>query len=86
MKIFFRIIKLLIKPRYLARFIIVLYRLKESKIKIENPARVCMYKISCSRYAFRTFKYHNFFYGIYLSWIRYYSCTPERYNRKLDVD
>ena len=85
MGIFFRIIKLIFLPSQLARFFIVLYRLKESRIKIYN-SRVCLYKLSCSRYAYRAFKNHNFIYGFYLSWQRYYCCTPKRFNEKLDVD
>ncbi len=86
MKIVLRIIKLLLSPSELARFIIVLYRFKESKIKVFNSGRTCMYKLSCSRYAYRVFKNHKFLYGLYLAWKRYYSCTPKRFNEKLDVD
>ena len=86
MKVFFRIIKLLFMPSELARFIIVLYRLKESRIKIYNSRRVCLYKLSCSRYAYRSFKNHNFIYGLYLSLQRYYCCTPKRFNEKIDVE
>ena len=85
MKIFFRIIKLFLTPSQLARFIIVLYRLKESKIKAYNSG-TCMYKLSCSRYAYRAFKNHNFVYGLYLAWQRYYCCTPKRFSEKLDID
>ena len=86
MKVFFRIIKLLFMPSELARFIIVLYRLKESRIRIDNYRRVCLYKLSCSRYAYRSFKNHNFIYGLYLSLQRYYCCTPKRFNEKIDVE
>ena len=86
MKVFIRFIKLLFFPNKLARFLIVLYRLKEFKIKIINPVRVCMYKLSCSRYSYRVFKKYNFFYAIYLTFQRYYSCTPSRFNKKLDID
>ena len=85
MKIFLRLSKLLLNPSKLARFIIVLYRLKESRIKVYN-SRTCMYKLSCSRYAYRAFKNHNFVYGVYLAWQRYYCCTPKRFNEKLDID
>lgn len=85
MKILFRIIKLLLSPSKLARFIIVLYRLKESKIKVYSSS-TCMYKLSCSRYAYRAFNNHNFVYGFYLAWQRYYCCTPKRYNKGLDVE
>lgn len=86
MKIFIRILSLLLFPNKLARFCIVLYRLKEFRIKIDNPARLCMYKLSCSRYAYRAFDNFNFFYALYLTWQRYYSCTPLRFNKELDID
>ena len=86
MRVYFRIVKLLIFPNKLARFLIVIYRLKEFKIKIDNPARLCMYQLSCSRYAYRVFKKYNFFKSLWLTWKRYYSCNPSRYNIKLDVD
>ena len=85
MKIYFRIIKLVFAPSELARFMIVLYRLKESRIKIDNYSRVCIYKLSCSRYAYRMLKNHNFIYGLYLSCQRYYCCTPKRYNESIDI-
>ena len=85
MKILLRIIKLLLSPNKLARFTIVLYRYKESKKKIKGSC-VCMYKLSCSRYAYRVFKKHNFVHGLYLAWLRYYCCTPKRYNKKIDIE
>lgn len=85
MKIFFRVISLLHKPSDLFRFFIVLYRLKESKIKIYNYQRVCLYQLSCSRYAYRMLKKHNFFYGVFLSWQRYYCCTPTRFNERINI-
>lgn len=85
MKILLRIIKLLLSPSKLARFTIVLYRYRESKKKI-NGSGVCMYKLSCSKYAYRVFKKHNFVHGLYLAWQRYYCCTPKRYNKKIDIE
>lgn len=86
MRVYFRVAKLLISPNKLARFFIVLYRLKEFKIKIDNPARLCMYQLSCSRYSYRVFKKYNFFRALWLTWKRYYSCNPHRYDSNLDVD
>lgn len=86
MKVFFRVINLLFKPCELARFIIVLYRLKESRIKIYNYQRACLYQLSCSRYAYRMLRKHNFLYGAYLSCQRYYCCTPSRFNEKINID
>lgn len=86
MRVYFRIVKLLIFPNKLACFFIVLYRLKEFKIKIDNPVRLCMYQLSCSRYSYRVFKKYNFFRALWLTWQRYYSCNPIRYNENLDID